>query len=208
MKVWKKAGKDQVGDTLFVWRHRAVNRFFAKVGSWLLGGFVFAILSSIIISIFPHPPQSIEDRTPWIVFFIVFLAGVVNAFVRNIFNGLEFRIMKNGIANVKPHQGFELPGFDKKDGIHPFGEKYEYIPWNEIKEIKENENGIQVLLKNELDEIQLAVSPVVSYFDPSSDIVLAHNGAKLFSQDAKVDKDALKLALQKSREAKRNFNPA
>jgi hypothetical protein len=209
MKVWKKAGKNNVGETLFVWRHRATNRFFLKIGSWLLGGFVFAILASIIISIFPHPPRQIEDQVPWIVFFIVFMAGIVNSFIRNIYNGLEFRILKNGIANVKPQWGFELLGFDKKKGLHPFGDRYEFIPWNDIKEIKEKDDGIQLVLKNDQDDMPLAVSPVVSYFEPAGDMILAHNGAiKFFSQDAKVDKDVLKLVLQKSREAKRNFNPA
>lgn len=209
MKVWKKASKAQVGETVFVWRHRATNRFFLKIGSWLLGGFVFAILTSIIISIFPHPPKYIEDQIPWIVFFIVFAAGIVNAFVRNIYNGLEFRIFKNGIAAVKPQFGFEVLGFDKKDGLHPFGDRYEYIPWNEIKEIKDREDGLELVLKNGQDDIPLTVSPVVSYFEPAGNMVLAHNGAiKFFSQDAKVDKDVLRLVLQKSREARRNFNPA
>ena len=209
MKIWKKIKKEETGDTLFTWRHRATSRFFMKIGSWVLGGFVFAIFAAIVISIFPRPPKYVEDQIPWFVFFIVFFMGLTNAFIRNIYNGLEFRIMKNGIGNVKPRYGFELLGFDKKEGLHPFGEYYEVISWDDIKEIKEQDNGILLNIKNTQDPLPVMVSPVVSYFESAGEMVLAHKGAlKFFSRDAQADKEAQRLVVQKARDAKRIFHPS
>ena len=209
MKIWRKVKKEELGEPFLVWRHRATNRFFLKIGSWILGGFVFAILAAIVISIFRHPPQYIEDQVPWIVFFLVFIFGMLNAFIRNIYNGLEFRINGNGIVTVKPQHGFELLGFDKKDGLRPFGEVYELLPWSEIKELKEQDDTIIMNFKIDANPLPLMVTPVVSYFEPNGKINLAHGGAlKLFSRDLQVDKDAMRTVLQKAREAKRNYHPA
>ncbi|MBN1996234.1 hypothetical protein JW935_01695 [candidate division KSB1 bacterium] len=208
MKAWKKSKASNLGETVLAWRHRANNRFLVKLLSWLLGAYVFAILASIIMSYIPYGLiRSIEKAAPWIVFVSVYIWGVYNSFMQFLYNGAEYRIMKNGLAQIRPVFGFELPGLDQKDEIYPYGKHFEFLSWNNIKELKIEEEALNVILKKQKDTLVLGVSPVVCYFSPTGEVKVAHKGLfRPFEKDEEFDRNAVKFIITKARETKKEFH--
>ncbi len=207
MKAWKKSKASHLGETILSWRHRAKNRFWVKLGSWLLGAYVFAILSAIVMFPFPDLAHSTVKTVPWIVFVFVYIWGVYNSFMQFLYNGTEYRIMQNGLAHIKPVFGLELPGLDKKDDIYPYGKHFEFLAWDSIQELKEEEESLHVVLKKNKGVVVLGVSPVVSYFTREGTVKTAHNGQfKPFDADEEFDRNAIKFIISRARETKKEFH--
>lgn len=122
-----------IGTPLLMWRHRASDRFFYKIFSWLLGGFVFGILASIIVGwIFGLPDASLPIAR--IVFFGVFIIGVAKSFLLYIIHGVEYQITDTGLVHFKPPFGWDALDRLLQPILSP---KVAFIQWEEVKEITE-----------------------------------------------------------------------
>ena len=219
MKIWRRIKKMDLGAPLLSWRHRAPNRFFVKIFTWLLGGFVFGILTAILvdwigITFFGQNETRMADfaqNAARIVFFVVFIGGVINAFFRNVIFGHEFRIMEKGFVHMKPifgHDGLARL-FDERKC--PFFGKSVYIDWKDVKEIKESEKGVVLVLKQDDTSIQLDTSSVLSLTTYQEDGVPKTKEAKvgklsLLTHDAAFDREAQKTIVQKARHAKKMYS--
>ena len=71
MKIWHKTKKEEFGHINLVWRHKATGRFCMKIATWMLGGFVFGMVTAIAVDTAGlHELSLSAART---VFFIVFV---------------------------------------------------------------------------------------------------------------------------------------
>jgi hypothetical protein len=204
MKIWHRSRKMDLGKTLLVWHHRAVSRFFMKIATWLLGGFVCGMLTSIFFAAIGS--YEIAQGAARIVFIVVFIAGVAGSYLRNVHYGLEYRIMERGLGNVKPLLGTHAAGHIIGLSDDALGGRTEYILWSEIREVKEEEGTLIAILKND-QRILLGIAPVVSLSSTSDGggTRVAHGGKyKPFSRDEKLDRDATRLIVQKAREARKS----
>ncbi len=200
MKAWQKQKNEDLGKPLFIWRHRAVNRFFTKIFTWILGGFVSGILTSIFFLAMGLPDYSLIAAR--IVFFVVFILGVISAFFRNVYYGIEYRITEKAIAHVKPMYGIESIGKTLGSEEKPFGQQVEFIAWEKAKEMKEQENSFVMVLKEKEETVIIDVAPVASYCNVGENEVPV-NFPKLFVSDEKLNKTVLKQVVQKARDAKK-----
>ncbi len=206
MKAWHKAKQKDFGNTLLVWRHRTLSRFFMKTGTWLLGGYVSGILTSIIIDTLGDPVLS--QKAARVAFLVVFVFGVVNAFFQNVLNGVEFRISEKALVSVKSLFG-STAGSNWLESVGKLlGQHAEYILWNEIKEIKDEQKIILLVLKESEATVTVDASSILRLevlgADGKKDVRHSRNGKlAVFSKDEKFDQEAMRLILQKAREAKR-----
>ncbi len=206
MKAWHKAKQEDFGRILLIWRHRAVSRFFMKIATWLLGGYVTGILTSIIIDTLGDPVLS--QKAGRIAFLVVFVLGVVNAFFQNVLNGMEFRISEKALVSVKSLFGSAAGGNLLKSVGKLLGQHAEYILWNEIKDIKDEQQVIMLILKEDEATATVDISSLLRVevlgVDGKKDIRHSRNGKlAVFSKDEKFDQEAMRLILQKARDAKR-----
>jgi len=159
MKNWQRLYNKDLGRRLYSWRQKSPSRFFMKILTWLLGGFVFGILTAIFFDVINL--VDLAQNAGRIMFFVTFLSGTINAFFRFVVNGVEFVVMQKGLVAVKPASGFKtLAKFI--EGFFPRLNKSEYIEWQDIKEIKESDGELYVALKKEAGEFTLGVSPCLS----------------------------------------------
>ena len=203
MKLWNKAKKVDFGEVILTWRHRDAGRFFGKIFSWLLGGFVFGILTSILLLTIQLP--DIAKPAARIVFFTVFIVGVVNDLFRAILNGYEYRLTQRAIVYSHPFFGWERVGELLGSENKPFRQTYYYFTWQELQEIRELEHGILLVLQNN-NEIEVPVQNVnklVMNLNLNKPEPKAKGSTK---SDKKVyDKAVLRIVLQAAREARRNI---
>lgn len=205
MKNWQRLYNKDLGNRLFSWRHRSPSRFYIKIFTWLLGGFVFGILAAIFFDVIGLVDFAQEAGR--ITFFVTFLSGTINAFARFVVNGVEFVVMQKGLVAVKPVSGFKALA-KLIEGVFPRLNKSEYIEWQDIKEIKESDGEIYIALKKEAGDFSLGVSPCLSMTVYNEDGVgktkESHSGRlALFSKNPEFDKEALRNAVQKARFAKK-----
>ncbi len=135
MKMWEKSKrKEDFGSILVSWRHRSTSRFFSKIFSWLLGAFVFALLTSIFFLAIGM--SHLSQPAARIVFFVFFIPGIVSSYFRTIINGVEYWLTENAVVQLRPFSGFE--NLDKRLGSkeHPFRMRYFSIPWTRVKDLK------------------------------------------------------------------------
>ena len=200
MKTWQKAKNEDLGRPLFIWRHRAISRFLTKIFTWLLGGFVSGILTAIFFAAIGLP--EVAQLAARIVFFVVFILGLISAFFRNVYHGIEYRITDKAIVHIKPWCGIEsinrILGSEEK----PFGQQVEFIGWEKAKEMKDQENSLVMVLKEKEDTVTIGVAPVASYCNVVENTAPV-SFPKLFVSDEKVNKAVLKQVVQKARDAKR-----
>ena len=201
MKAWQKQKNEDLGRPLFIWRHRAISRFFTKIFTWLLGGFVSGIMTSIFFLAIGLPDLSLLAAR--VVFFVVFIFGVISAFFRNVYHGIEYRITDKAIVHVKPWSGIESIGRFFGSEEKPFGQQAEFISWERTKEIKDQENSLVLVLKDKEDTVVAGVAPVASYLNVVENKAPV-NFPKLFVSDEKVNKTVLKQVVQMARDAKRS----
>ena len=145
MKSWYRADhRTELGKTLLSWRQKATNKFFSKIITWLLGAFVFGMLTAILLA--SIGAIELAQNAARIVFFIIFICGLINAYLRNMVHGLEYRITEKALVHFRPFFGFE-----KMDPVNvrslPFlRSRIEYMPWQEIKEIKDENETLLIIL--------------------------------------------------------------
>ena len=137
-----------------------------------------------------------------IVFFLVFIFGIISAFFRNVYYGIEYRITEKAIVHIKPWCGIESIGRILGSEEKPLGQQVEYIGWEKAKELKDQDNSLVMVLKEREDTVTIGVTPVASYCN------VVENKApvsfpKLFTSDENVNKAVLKQVIQKARDAKR-----
>jgi len=198
MKLWRRGKKIDLGETLVVWHHRAVNRFTMKIFTWLLGGFVSGMLTAILLAAFGF--ADIAQIAARIVFFLVFIAGAAGSFYRNVYFGLEYRLTDRALVSVRPQLGTQVIGQLFGGSERPFAHHLEYINLEEVKDLSEEEGNLLATLKQDRGSLTLGIAPVVS-LKSSGSVRKAHGGA--FSRDDELDKEAIRLIMQKAREAKR-----
>ena len=161
-----------------------------KIATWMLGGFVFGMVTAIAVDTAGlHELSLSAART---VFFVVFIMGVIDAFFRNVYHGLQYRITDRALVMVKPFYGIEAVGRSLGSEEKPFGEKLEFIEWSEIKEIKEHESSLLSTLKDDKGAVLIHVLPLKS-IEP----------APANKPKSAEDKEMLKYIIQKAREVKR-----
>lgn len=202
MKVWQRGSTEtDFGPLLLIWRHRATGRFYGKIFSWLLGGFVMGLLASIFFNAIGLGELSL--RAGRILFFLVFILGVISAFFRYVIYGLHYRITQKGLLHVRP-----LCGIEK---LRPAGEKLlrgdriEFLPWDEVKSAGEA-GGVLTLTLKEGQLVELGVVPVLALWLLTADGGMekrtsAEGGWK---SSAELDKESLKLIVQKIRDLKKS----
>jgi hypothetical protein len=202
MKLWNKTSNGDFGETILTWRYRDVGRFVGKIFSWLLGAFVFGILTSIFFLAIQKPDLSLPLAR--LVFFIVFIIGIASNFFRAIIYGYEFQIAQKAIVTPHPFFGWEKLGIILGSEEKPFRHVNYFINWDDMKEIREVENGIVLLLKNE-NEIELLIKNVTEL---TLNLNLKKNEprAKGSSKSDKLayDKAVAKIVLQTARETRRD----
>jgi len=201
MKIWQKSKEIDSGETFFMWRHRANGRFVGKIGTWLLTAFVTGILTSIVIS--SAGLAEIAQNMARLAFWIVLLAGVANSFLRYVYFGDEYRINQNALIHVKSSPVFEMLGRSRS-----FNFKYQFVPWNKVNEIKQLDNKLVLILKNDDGTIEIEMFPVLKYINYSENKTMKEkslpgSGFNIFSDDKELDKETMQLALAKAREAKK-----
>ncbi len=205
-KLWDKAQAWQFGDTLVEWRHRDTSKFFSKIFSWLLGAFVFGLLTSIFFAAIGLPDASLPLAR--LVFFVVFIMGVVSNLFRAVINGFHYAITQQALVYEHPLFGWEglgkLLGSDNK----PFRQRFYFIKWQNVREIREQAPGFLLVLKNE-HEIFVPVEPVLKL---AVNLNLSQPEAKSrhMKKDEKAayDKEARKMILQAARDARRSAQGA
>ncbi len=200
MKTWQKVKNKDFGKPIFIWRYRAINRFFTKIFTWLLGGFVTGILTSIFFLAVGLPDVSLAAAR--IVFFVVFIFGLISAFFRNVYYGLEYRITETALVHVKPMCGIESIGRILGSVEKPFGQQFEYISWERTKELKDENNTFMMILKDNEEATIIGVAPVAGYCNVGENEAPVYF-PKLFVSDEKVNKTVLKQIVQKARDARK-----
>lgn len=200
MKIWQRSDKNSdLGKTLLIWRHRAVGRFFSKIFSWLLGGFVMGLLAAILCDLFNIRNEVFYAR---LVFFVVFFAGVISSFFRNLVYGLHYRISDKGLLHVRPLWGLESG--QSAELVRRPGDRIEYLGWQQIKSAEEAEGKLLLSLVDE-SVLTVDVAPVIALWHPTADggMEKRSSAAGLWHRSAALDKEALKLVVQKIRDAKK-----
>ncbi|MBN1466317.1 hypothetical protein JXA02_11175 [candidate division KSB1 bacterium] len=202
MKMWNKTTKADFGKVILTWRHRDAGRFFGKIFSWLLGAFVFGILTSIFFAAIQLPDIALPAAR--IVFFIVFIFGLVNDLFRAIVNGYEYRITQKAIVYSHPFYGWERLGVLLGSAEKPFRQIYRYFFWQELKEIRELDHGILLVHRNE-NEIEVPVQNVIKLvmnLNLNKPEPKAKGSTK--SEKTAYDKAVLRIVLQAARDARRD----
>jgi hypothetical protein len=206
MKLWNKTKTWDFGSTAITWRHRNGGQFFWKIFSWLLGAFVFGILTSIFFLIIQQPDLSLP--TARMVFFVIFIAGIVSNLFRAIINGYEYKITDKALVHSHPFYGWEPLGRILGSEDKPFRIVYYCIYWQDVKEIREHQQDLTLLLKDEI-EVQVPILPVMKvalHLNLKSSIPKERGTSK--SDKEAYDKAALRIILQAAREARRAITSA
>ncbi len=205
MKVWHKDKQKDFGRMLLGWRHRAVGRFIMKIGSWILGAFVMGILSAIALYVILQNAIAAQQGGR-ITFFVVLIIGIISAFFRHIYYGLYYRICEKALVAVRPFCGFEQLICPNGEIEKAFGTKLEYIPWESIKEVREKDGKLLLVLKEYKEPLKISVAPVRALLLPQRDgqVEKRSNQGGLFGKDISLDKETMRLVLQKIRETKRS----
>lgn len=202
MKIWNKTLTWDFGKTILTWRYRDVGRFFGKVFSWLLGAFVFGLLTSIFFAAIQQPDLSLPLAR--LVFFVVFIAGVTSNLFRAIIYGYEFKIAEKAIVMSHPFFGWEKLGVILGSEEKPFRHLNYYFYWQDVQEIREKDGSLELVLK-EGHEIEVPVKNVtrlVMNLNLNKPRPKAKGGSK--SEKLAYDKAVLQIVLQTAREARRD----
>jgi len=202
MKKWHKSNGMDLGRMLLRWRHRDVRRFYMKMLSWLLAAFIMGILTSIVCVTFGLYDQALSLSR--LVFFLTLAGGLINSFFIWTVVGPEHRIYENAFVAVRPLIGY-APWAEKWGSVEkPLGARLEHLAWEEIKEARSQDGQLVLILKKELQELPIGVAPVLM-LDQISTVKYADK--KAGNQDDQLNRETIKLILQKIREIKKTANP-
>lgn len=209
MKIWKKSSRWNFGPTLIAWRHQDVKRYISRIFfTWLLGAFVFGLLTSIFFLTIGQDHLSLPLAR--IVFFVIFIYGLVTDLFRYVIRGLNYQVCRDGMVYVKPYIGWE-PG----SGTHFSQEKetvpsrYFYIPWQDVKDIQEDEEHMLLTVKDKKEDVELAipVKPVIKasmHLDKQGSIQHFTSKTKTEKEKAEFQKEIMRSVLQTARQARKN----
>lgn len=206
MKIWHKTTNWNFGQSLVTWRNRDNNKFYWKILSWLLGAFVFGILTSIAFGYVLGLPD-IAKPAAQIMFVIVYIIGMTSQLFRCILYGFHYQITEKAIVHIHPFYGWEELGKILGSENKPFKQLLFYFEWNEIKEIRESGNGMTCILKKDDTEVFIPVIPVTKLsmtLSKSSPDSLKEPKNKKRGDKETLDKNALKTVLQAAREARKS----
>ncbi len=201
MKLWKRAKGQDLGNILISWRYKASSRFYTKILTWILGAFVFGIFASIALHTIGFTELSLPAAR--IVFFIVLILGIIDAYFRNVVNGNEFQITQNGLVHVKPFCGYDEIADKLRATNLGYFNKDEFISWDKIDKVRATEPGIIFLLKSKEElnaEITAAIS--VSNYNEDGNAVIKNSKVSKYSfssKDERFDKDLKNAIAQKTR---------
>ena len=202
MKLWKRAKGQDLGKTLISWTYKAPSRFFTKILTWILGAFVFGIFASILFHTIGL--TDLSQPVARVVFFIVLVLGIIDAYFRNVVNGNEFRITENGLINVKPYCGYDgIAEKLRKTNIAYFN-KDEFISWETITKIKETSTGLAFLFGNTGEELTAEIASAISVKNYNEDGKAIEKNANVskysfYTKDESFDKELKKAVAQKAR---------
>lgn len=201
MKLWNKSFSWDFGDTILAWRVRDGGRFFWKILSWLLGAFVFGLGTSILFAAIQMPELSLPAAR--VVFFIVFILGVMSNLFRAIVYGYQYKITQQAIVHAHPLYGWEKLGTLLGSADKPFRQTNYYFFWQEIKDVHEKEKGLVLSLKS-AHEIEIPVHNVIK-LEMNLNLNKPEPKAKGISKSEQLayDKAVLRIILQAVREARR-----
>jgi hypothetical protein len=198
MKKWHKSTRMDLGRILLRWRHRDVQRFYWKIASWILSAFIIGIFVSILCVGFGVSEMAL--RWSRAAFFISLVGGVLNSFFIYVVTGSEYRITDKAFVAVRPMIGYEPLAAKLASAERPLGAKLEHLTWDEIKEAREKDGQLALILKSSQEELLIGVEPVV-YLAQSETVKRPAKSAGAESEN--LDRETLKLILLKIRELKR-----
>jgi hypothetical protein len=201
MKAWKKSRNlSRFGEPYIIWYHKAVNRFVVKIFTWLLSAFVAGILTALVC----HHLNLVDagQTLARIVFFLVFITGIIDALLENIVIGVDYRVTDKALLHVKPFfllkPVFGLFG----NKVASLAQRVEYIEWPEVESYKQDPEkpALSVELKKS-QMVQVGVAPVKHYRLPLSNQEYKSTDQRIDSKD-KFSKQAMNHILSKIRQAK------
>jgi len=209
MKMWKKTFVWSFGNTLVAWRHKNTGRYFSRLFSnWLLGAFVFGILTSILFLALDLPQLSLPvART---VFFIYLVYGVITDFFRYIIYGLNYQVCENALVFTRPLLGWEAAGnkifSTKKKPLT----RYYYLSWKDVTDIKDSEDSLLLTIQTKKHNVELTVpvTPVLHasmFLDNKETTKNFADNSKTDKQKTEFNKQIFKTVLQTARSAQKNF---
>jgi|WetSurMetagenome_2_1015567.scaffolds.fasta_scaffold651277_1 hypothetical protein len=198
MKIWHKLADTDLGPIVFRWRHCNKSRFYNKIFSWILASFMMGMLTSIVFAFLGIYNQALYFSR--IVFFITLVVGLINSWFIHAVFGLEFRLTQKAFVAVRPLLGW-LPWAEKLRGADkPLGARFEYLSWEEIKEAREQDGDLVLVLKKNLEEVRISVAPV-AWVNDGTRIRLAEKPVS--GKTDNLDRETLKTILLKIRDLKK-----
>jgi hypothetical protein len=201
MKIWQKTRTWDFGQTLLEWRRRDYGRFGSKLFSWLLGAFVFGILTSILFMAVGQP----DWAQPWarVVFFVVFIFGTTSSFFRCVVHGFNYKITQTAMVHVHPHLGWEKLDTLLGKMMYLFGESYLSINWKNIKEIREQKGGILIILENGQEEHVPVIPVLILTLNLKLNSPEPRSKSRAKGDRTAYDKEVLRMVIKAARDAHR-----
>lgn len=198
MKFWHKSKSMNFGNIVLRWRHRDVRRFYYKILSWILAAFIGGIFTSIICAALGIFEQALLLSR--IMFLVVFVVGTANSYFIYVVFGSETRLTERALVVVRPVIGHVPLAERLGSPTAPFAARYDYLPWEEIKDVKEQDGQLLLILKKDLQEVQIGVTPVAFVARETAE---RSSSESLRGADDARDREILKSIVQKVRELRR-----
>ncbi len=197
MKMWLKSNTLPSAPAIVEWRRRDLGRFGNKVFSWLLGAFVFGILTSIFFLAVGLPDTA--QPAARVVFFAVLIAGLISSAFHCLIKGLWYQITPGGIVHVHPYFGWQERIEEK--GTRFFKPHFYSLPWEQVKEIREHKNGLLLILSED-DQTFVPVEPTIKLtMDLSRNRPEAPQKSRAQNDRPSFQKEALRIVIKAAREA-------
>lgn len=195
MRQWHKSDRPDFGRVLLRWRQKDSGRLLSKAFSWLLAAFIMGICISILCAALGlHGAAKPLSR---LAFLITLVGGVLNSYFIYAVSGSEYRITEKAFVSVRPLIGY-APLAEKWGSVDkPLAARFEHLTWEEIKEAREKDGALVLVLKKNLEEVEVGVAPV-TFVSQETTAPLSKK-----STGDNLDRETLKLILQKIREIKR-----
>ncbi|MBN1542794.1 hypothetical protein JW992_11665 [candidate division KSB1 bacterium] len=208
MKVWKKTRNQDFGALIQSWRHKNTERFWMRILTWILTGFVFALATSIMLGNLLGLEPDLTQCLARIVFFVTVIIGIIDSYFSNIVLGVETRLYEKALVQVQPPVVLEWLAFLQKRPQPRIGYKYEYLPLAMIKSVQLEKNELVINLTGAGSVSQsLPVIPVVSYHlfsgGQQKELVAPVSRYKLTAKDSKFSNQAVASILSGIKEVKR-----
>lgn len=199
MKHWHKSKEPSFGQTIIEWRRRDIERLIGKIFfSWLFAGFFFGILASIFFIAIGL--ADIAQKAARVVFFGVWIGGAIDSWFRCVVKGISYQITTQGVVHIHPYFGWEESCPPPKRRF--FKPTYYFVPWAEVKEIKDHKKSGFVLHFEHRDHQHIPVTPTVKVcMDVKTHFSDVKSKNRSDRNEPKMDKDLNRMILKAAREA-------